>query len=92
MLRQAVAPAHSVRHFVRRDAVVVLIVIDEILKKFGCSDLVENCRKPPGAACSGMAAALKRVVHERCVLCNLDDSVGAGDFGGRRALEEARMC
>jgi hypothetical protein len=56
-----------------------LIVVDEILKKFGCSDLVENCRKPPGAACSGMAAALKRVVHERCVLCVVDDSVGAGE-------------
>ena len=78
--------------FVDEEIIVVLFVVDEILKKFGCSDLVENCRKPPGAACSGMAAALKRVLHERCVLCVLDDRVGAGDFGGRRALEEARMC
>ena len=78
--------------FVDEEILVVVFVVDEILKKFGCSDFVENCRKPPGAACSGMAAALKRVVHERCVLCVVDDSVGAGDFGGRRGLEEARMC
>jgi hypothetical protein len=69
-----------------------LIVIDEILKKFGCSDFVENARKPPGAASSGIAAALKRVSHEQCVLCVVNDSVGAGEFGGRRGLEEARIC
>ena len=67
-----------------------MIVIDEILKEFGSANVAENCRKQHGAAGSGIAAALKRVPHERCVFDVLVDRVGGGELGVGRGLDEAR--